>query len=89
MGTIATNNGMDLIHFCGFNGHVDGSLHLYNTQITELPSNLNVGGNLDLSDTQITELPSDVKVGGYVWVGRCGVPKGTKKPEGVKGDLHW
>ena len=80
---------LDLIYFCGFSGHVKGDLDLSYTPITHFPSGLTVGGLLDLMNTQITQLPSDLKVGRDVYLFGSGVPEGTKRPKGVKGELIW
>ena len=71
------------------NFKVGGHLVLRHTPITKLPEGLKVGGYLDLENTQITHLPDNLKVEIDVYLKGSGVPKGTKKPKGVKGTLFW
>jgi len=47
---------------------VGGSLSLFDSQISTLPSGLNVMKHLNIINTQIESLPPDLIVGGDFWV---------------------
>ena len=59
-------NGEDKVQQYMKNGDRE-NLDINNTEITELPSGLNVKGSLDISNTKIAKLPSDLKIGGNLY----------------------
>ena len=64
-----------------------GNLDLENSQITELPNNLQVGGSLYLNYTPIQKLPDNLKVVGSLWLHDSQITELPNNLE-VHGDLN-
>ena len=85
-------NGEDKVQQYMKNGDRE-NLDVSNTEITELPSGLNVKGSLDISNTKIAKLPSDLTVKGFLYARNTPLSKSHTKEQikqmvsGVKGDI--
>ena len=67
---------------------VNGRLSCSYNQLTELPDDLKVKGDLNCSYNQLSFLPDDLKVYGDLFCYNNPLPKDTKKPKGVKGEMY-
>lgn len=66
------NTKWDMIYFVGFTGKIGGNLIITRTQLTSLPSYIDVSGYVALThNSALTELPTNFKVGKWVDVKGC------------------
>jgi len=67
---------------------VNGNLNCNTNKLIKLPDNLIVNGNLDCSYNQLKELPDNLIVKGNLYCYNNQLPRSTKKPIGVKGEME-